>query len=160
MTQNFQFVHNTCIATASFLNVDNDQPPAVISGYNWVITCNIAYYGTRGVGETENFINAETTLNTMFTNLIFRSNVLAGGGSGTTFGVYQALNSFPTTSNFGGVGFVDFDNVYTYPPTEGVSEHNLTLSGASAYKNWCMHGRDPGADIAALETATGLDLTP
>jgi hypothetical protein len=160
MPQNVKLIHNTFINASNFIRIDNDAPPTNILAHNWVISCNIGNSNTRGVDETENFVNAGTSLNTNFVNLVFRSNVIAGNLSGSTFGAYQALNFFPTTASYGGVGFVSYSGSYPYPPGEGITYQDLSLSGASPFKNACYHGRDPGANIAQIEAATGLDLTP
>jgi hypothetical protein len=67
----------------------------------------------------------------------FERNVLIGPDNGA---VYPANNSFPTT--IGAVGFVD--------ATAG----NYRLAAGSPYKKAGSDGRDPGADIDAVDAAT------
>lgn len=158
---NIHFVHNTFInPEASFLRIDDDEPPFVVPGHNWIIHSNIAHYGAFGVANTDNFIDAEDALDTNFINLLFARNVLGSGGSGSAFGAYAANNAFPQTANLGGVGFIDYDASYPYPPTENQCLHNFRLSGASAYLKYALDGGPCGADLDDIEAASGLDLTP
>jgi hypothetical protein len=41
-----------------------------------------------------------------------------------------------------------------------VALHNFRLSAGSPYKLFGLDGKDAGADIDAIEAASGLDLTP
>jgi hypothetical protein len=60
----------------------------------------------------------------------------------------------------GGVGFVSYDASYPYPPLENVARHNFRLAPSSPFKGYGLDGKDAGADIDAIEAASGLDLTP
>jgi hypothetical protein len=86
--------------------------------------------------------------------------VLASGGTGSAFGAYQAFNAFPQAANMSGVGFVSYDASYPYPPAENVARHNFRLAPTSPFKGYGLDGKDPGADLDAIEAASGLDLTP
>jgi hypothetical protein len=160
---NIHVVHNTFInPTASFLRIDDDDPPFVVPGHDWIIHSNIAYYGAFGASNTQDFVNAQNALDTNFINLLFARNVLGSGGSGSTFGPYAANNAFPTASNLTGVGFVDYDGAagYPYPPGENVCLYDFRLAPGSPFKGYALDGGDPGADIDAIEAASELSLTP
>jgi hypothetical protein len=68
---------------------------------------------------------------------VFERNVLIGPGAGSA---YPANNSFPAT--IADVGFVSY------------AGGDYRLAAGSPYKNTATDGRDPGADIGAVDAAT------
>jgi hypothetical protein len=73
----------------------------------------------------------------------FERNVLIGPGGGAA---YPADNSFPAT--IADVGFVNY------------AGGNYRLAAGSPYKNTATDGRDPGADIDAVDAATQGVVVP
>ncbi len=75
-------------------------------------------------------------LNTYFPSAIFEGNILAGGAASA----YPAGNHFPATLD--AVGFVNR------------AGGDYRLSSSSSFKNRGTDGRDPGADVDAVNAAT------
>jgi hypothetical protein len=152
--------HNTFIADDTFFQIDDDDPPVPVPAVGWVVTNNIARYGLSGVRNTQSFTNQEDALNTNFPGIVFQKNVINGGASGSGFGAYSSQNFFPSGANYSSMSFTSYSGSYPVPPTPLQAVHNLSLSGASPFKNVGTDGLDPGVNFAALEAQIGIDLTP
>ena len=139
--------------TGTFLQTGNPVPDLVID-HNTVIhdgstfsggdggsntgfqfTNNIVQrgpYGFKGSGAGD----GKGTLNTYFPGFVFTNNLLAGA----TPSSYPADNFFP--ASYASAGFVD------------LAKGDYHLGAASPFRNVASDGRDPGADIDALNAAT------
>jgi hypothetical protein len=87
-----------------------------------------------------------TSLTTCFTSYSFTNNVIAAVPSGYPPSTWPAGNSFPATDS--AIQFVNYNNG---------NGGNYQLSSSSPYKGTGTDGKDPGADVLAVQTAvTGV----
>ncbi len=129
-------VYGDVSANAGFVYRNNISPYNTGTA-NYGLCCSGVMDDTYGIGGRGTTGNANLTLRTYFPGAIFARNVFAGGGSSTNWPVD---NFFP--AGLDAVGFVD--------RTGG----DYRLSATSPYKNAGTDGKDPGADIDALNLAT------
>jgi len=102
----------------------------------FIVRNNISPHNKYGVIGDASGVGKDT-LADHFPGAVFVENVLAGGAAMN----YPADNYFPHSMNE--VGFVD------------LAKHDYTLLPNSQYARQATDGKDLGADIAALEAATG-----
>jgi chitodextrinase len=122
--------HNTVIHDGStFTGGDGGSN----SGFQF--TNNIVQRGPSGF-KGSNTSDGVGTLNTYFPGSLFTKNLLAGAAAGS----YPVGNFFP--SSYAAVGFVDF------------SKGDYRLGPTSLFRSAGTDGKDPGADINAVNAAT------
>jgi len=122
--------HNTALNDGSTLIADG------FPAEDFVFTANIAGhgpYGVKGSGESA----GEPTLKAYFPGYRFRFNALVGGQAS----LYPPRNFFPAT--WDDVGFEDLEG------------GDYRLAPSSPLAGQANDGSDPGADIDAIEAATG-----
>jgi hypothetical protein len=127
--------HNTVQHTGNVVNVygKKNGAPWVVDGF--VYRNNLSRHNHYGViGDGQGFGRA--TLTIYFSNLVFESNVLAGGSAST----YPGGNFFPTVADFD-AAFVD------------EADGDFTLTPASEFRSMGSDGTALGADIAHLSSA-------
>jgi hypothetical protein len=125
--------HNTAFQSDSLIVADG----AASRGFTF--TSNIAPVNKYGVKGSGTGTGAET-LKKYFPGALFAANVLVGAHCSS----YPAGNFCP--SGFEEVGFVDY------------AGGDYRLAPASPYRGAGLDGKDPGADIEAVEAATGEEV--
>jgi hypothetical protein len=127
------YVHNTTRAGNSFVTVDS-RAPAV----GFVYQDNLVEYGRYGLfGSGAG--SGNSALAAYFVDPVFEGNLVVGGGSPSS---YPAGNAF--AADFDAAGATD----------------ELRLLPASPHSGGASDGRDPGADIDALEAALAGVASP
>lgn len=125
--------HNTILQTGNTISVDGNGTP------NFVFTNNIiplALYGIKGSGAG----SGNSTISSFFPGSTFSKNVFPDQYAGSG---YPANNFYPLALT--DVGFVNYNN-------GNGGDYHLTAN--SAYKNAGTDGKDCGADIDIVNTAT------
>jgi hypothetical protein len=121
--------HNTGFQTGPIMMADNDKNTGFVYRSNITNKGNYGFFGGN-VGE------GIAALSTYFPGYQFLRNIIIGGLASA----YPRDNSFPPS--VGTVGFLD--------PVNG----DYRLAASSRYRNTGTDGKDPGANLEALLTAT------
>lgn len=123
--------HNTVLNRGNAIVADG----APANGFTFADnTVFLGTYGIKGSGKA----GGNDTISTFFPGSTFRKNAFVGSGSG-----YPADNYYP--ANAAAVGFTNHN---------GGNGGDYRLSPTSSYKNAGTDGRDVGADVAAVASAT------
>ena len=147
--QNVTIDHVTAFPTAMMLNIGN---MVATSGpmRNFVFTNNILSTGTYPVWSTgggpENcayFDKPLTTFNACFSPYSFASNLLIGNSTAYPSSAWPSKNFLSSSAN--AVQFTDYN--------EGVGG-NYSLQASSPFKGKGTDGKDLGADVDAINSAT------
>jgi hypothetical protein len=136
---------------AHILNVYNDTTNPTMWGFTFTnnIVNSTKYPVWNGSGHSISCSYHDvpiTSLTTCFTSYSFTNNVIAAVPSGYPPSTWPAGNSFPATDS--AIQFVNYNNG---------NGGNYQLSSSSPYKGTGTDGKDPGADVLAVQTAvTGV----
>jgi hypothetical protein len=148
LLQNVSINHLTGFAPSELLNVGDDTNVNAPMA-NFTFTNNIVNAGTYPVWSTGGSNNCAihdlpiTTMTACFTNWTLSSNALIAVPSNSPSSSWPSGNFFP--ANAAAVQFVNYNN------GNGGDYH---LSSSSPYKNAGTDGKDLGADIDAVTSAT------
>ena len=128
--------HNTAVQTGNFISTGDTKENPIT---HFIFTNNIQAHGTYGMmGSGARPGNG--AIATYFAETLLSHNVIVGISSNASPGDYPADNFFP--SDWDDVRFADFKN------------GDFHLKPSSRYHNAGTDGRDIGADINAVMTAT------
>lgn len=141
--------HNTVFDAYGIVAISGQANGAQLSGF--VMKDNIATrggYGISGFVPVNNgpFSEGQSVIETYFVNPPLPPidhNVIIGGNSSLYHPGYDTSNFWPQT--MAEVGFLDYSS----------SNPNYRLATGTPYKNAASDGKDIGADIGAIEAATG-----
>lgn len=125
--------HNTTINSGTMFTCGDMAAAGMMTGFRY--TNNLSNHGSYGFICSDRGVGL-SSLNTYTPGYVFEKNVMAGGHSGN----YPSNNFFP--ANLGAVGFVN------------ASSGDYRLASTSLYKGAASDGKDVGANIDALGTAT------
>jgi Putative Ig domain len=132
---------------AHMLNVYNDTTNPTMWGFNFTnnIVNSTKYPVWNGSGHSISCSYHDvplTSLATCFTSYSFVDNVIAAAPSGYPPSSWPAGNFFPATDS--AIQFVNYNNG---------NGGDYQLSQSSPYKGTASDGKDPGADIVAVQAA-------
>ncbi|MBL8031704.1 MAG: SBBP repeat-containing protein, partial [Candidatus Doudnabacteria bacterium] len=128
---NLTYSHNTALHDGTTLNLDGSPMQ------NFKFTDNIAFLNTYGI-KASGYGSGNDSINYSFPGGVFQKNVFVGSGSG-----YPINNFYPTSAS--AVGFVNYNNG---------NGGDYRLGASSPYRGAATDGKDVGADISTIATAT------